>query len=171
LYRTNSDDDRELAKSVRAYKQVLANIIDLNDVKAGVQVWSFGVTLGKMLVSYLESPDTKDVLDATSGSNFILVKDIVDGYPKYSNSRFERTVTPLSQIYSAWESDCKDLTSFIKRKSYEELTAVVKETREALLNAPLSSSGNKGNLTPRPGAGDNVTEVELSDLEAKLNNL
>ena len=178
LYNTKNDDDIRLAKNIRAYNRVIANIIDLSNVEAGVQKFAFGKTLARIILSYMDDEEFKPLLDAERGHNFVVIKKIVDGYPNYDESKFEVRTSSLSQIYPNWKAEAFDLKKEIVEKSYDELMAILIDTKKALLTTSPDEIINAG-ARPRRAAtagapvGEDVVveEVSAEDIAKKLGQI
>lgn len=165
LYNSKLPDDIALAKKIKAYKSVLANIIDLSDVDSGVQKFAFGKKLAAKLLSYLQDPDTKFVLHPEKGNNFILIKKIIDNYPNYDESRFEMKATSVSSILSDWKEKIHNLVTEIKAKTYEELVEVLKNTKKAMLTSDESISDIEDSSN---SSNESIVEVDVDELNEKL---
>ena len=186
LWNTKNKEDEELARRIKAYKRILMNIIDLSDIEAGVQKYAFGKKLAAKIVSYLQDPDTRYVLHPDKGNNFILIKKTLDGFPNYDESRFEMKSTPLSAILPDWRKGINDLRKDIVEKSYDELVAILNDTKKALLTSatdspvasPAAAQPVENIADAQTQANDQfgspeateVTEVSLDELDNKLNN-
>jgi hypothetical protein len=165
LYSSKDENDVKLAKRMKAYNRVIANIIDLSDVEKGVQKFAFGKTLARKIFSYMEDPEFKPLLDAEQGHNFVVIKKTVDGYPNYDDSRPEVKITPLSSIYPKWKDEVFDLRKEIAEKSYEELAEVLANTKKAIMSTdPGDILGDHTSRRKPSGAVDgDVVVVEESE--------
>ena len=179
LYNSKAPDDIAIAKKIKAYKRVIANIVVLSDVESGVQKFAFGKKLAEKLSSYLQDQETKLVLHPENGNNFILIKKVLDGYPNYDESRFEMKSTSITQILPNWRDQIHNLTLDLKEKTYDELVVVLRETKKAIMNAGEDFEGSpisdvhKVNVDVLPTTQEgfqDITEVGLDDLDNKLSN-
>lgn len=171
LYNTKDDNDLKLAKTIKAYNRVIANIIDLSDVDKGVQKFAFGKTLARKIMSYIDDPEFAPLLDADRGHNFIVIKKTVDGYPNYDDSRPEVKTIALSQIYPKWKEEAHDLKKEIVEKSYDELMAILNDTKKAILSSSTDDMGVKPRSTQKIEEETVVEEIPLDDLKNRLNNI
>ena len=165
LYNSKLPDDIALARKIKAYKSVIANIINLADIESGVQKYAFGKKLAAKLVSYLQDPDTKYVLHPDKGNNFILIKKTVDNYPNYDESRFEMKSSPVSTILPNWKEQIHNLVSEIKAKTYDELVLILKDTKKAMLT---SDESVEPEVIVDPE--NNIIEIDTNELDEKLKN-
>ena len=179
LYNTKDPENMRISKDIRSYKRILANIIDLSNVEAGVQVWAFGKKMHEKIQTYKRDQEYiingRDFIDAENGRNFIVIMKKVDSFPNYDDSRPEIKVTPLSAIMPDWNKHYHDLREEVKEKSYDELMAVLQATKKALLNSSSPAGASSGYQAPSQeapsSAVDNVEEVSLEDLDDKLSQL
>lgn len=176
LYNTKDNNDLELAKRIKAYNRVIANIIDLSDVEKGVQKFAFGKTLARKIMSYMEDPDFAPLLDAEAGHNFIVIKKTVDGFPNYDDSRPEVKTTSLTAIYGDWKKEAYDLKKEIVEKSYDELMAILTDTKKAILSTSpdeirAGASARPAQHTDKAGEETTVTEVSVDALKDRLESI
>ena len=96
LRRTKDDDDAELADSMAVRKQWLYNIVDLDDVEAGVQVAAFPKTVHQEIRAYIEDDDEEygDITDLEEGYNLTIEKTGSGLKTKYS-VRAKRSSSPV----------------------------------------------------------------------------
>lgn len=174
LYNTKDENEIKIAKTIKAYNRVIANIIDLSDIDKGVQKFAFGKTLARKIMSYIEDPEFVPLLDPEKGHNFIVIKKIVDTYPNYDDSRPEVKTTALSQLYPKWREECNDLKKDVVEKSYDELMAILVDTKKAMLSTSPDEIGNTG-ARPKPveshAEQPSVEEVSLDELKSRLENI
>lgn len=171
LWNSKIPDDITLARRIKSYKTVLANIVDLSDVEAGIQKYAMGKKLAAKVISYLEDADTKFVLHPEKGNNFILIKKTVDDFPNYDESRFEMKPSSILPILPDWRDKIHNLMNSVKSKSYEEMTEILKNTKQALLSAndeSIASVEQPSVFSQDAEAG--ITEINIEDLDEKLKN-
>jgi len=176
LWNGKDENDIKLAKRIKAYNRVIANIIDLSDVDKGVQKFAFGKTLARKIMSYIEDPEFQPLLDAEKGHNFIVIKKMVDNYPNYDDSRPEVRVSSATEIYPDWKKECFDLKKEVIEKDYEQLMSVLSETKKAILstdisefNAPVGTQTKK--KTEPAESGEVIEEVDLNSISERLGQL
>ena len=128
LYK-GDDKDKELASDLYHKRRFLTNILDLNDIQKGVQVYEFGPTVYNKLMKYVASGLFGDILDLEKGRNVILSKTVPGGQVKLTD--YELMVSPdISSIVKALPADymtkIDDLGKLVpKAKSYDELKALL----------------------------------------------
>lgn len=182
LYNSKDENDKALSKRIRSYRKVLANIIDLSNVEAGVQKFGFGKKLAEKIMSYKKDPeyqvDGLDFLDPEVGRNFVLIKKTVDGYPNYDDSRPEIKTTALSSLYPNWRAECHDLTKDMQTKSYDEMMQILVDTKKAILSTDPSEWGRPsgggrpaGGAAPDPDLGVPIIEESAEDVATRLEGL
>lgn len=158
----NGDEsDKVLAKTMRSYHRISANIIDISDIDAGVQVFSFGKKLAEKIMGLLDDPDYEDMLDPVNGRNFVVIKKQVGGFNNYDESRPDANPSKLSGIYPNWEKECHDLKARIKPVGYDELVKMLATTKQALLES--SSNAEVGVNHTKPDTTDVGAGKESED--------
>ena len=176
LYSSKDENDIKLAKRIKSYNRVIANIIDLADVDKGVQKFAFGKTLARKIMSYIEDPEFKPLLDENKGHNFIVIKKMVDGYPNYDDSRPEVRVSSVNEMYPEWRKEIHDLKKEVVEKDYEKLIAILGETKKAILSTDISEyNAPTGTQTKKKTADvtedEVIEEVDLDSISDRLSNL
>jgi hypothetical protein len=171
LYNSGDKNDQALSKRIRSYRRVLANILDLSNLEAGVQKFAFGKKLAEKILSYKSDPeyqeDGRDFLDPEVGRNFILIKKKVDNYPNYDDSRVEVKITALSQIYPNWRAECHNLVAQVKPKTYDEMMKVLTDTKQAILTTDPNEwdKPNNRGASARTAAPAVDPELEIPIIE------
>lgn len=176
LYNTKNENDLKLARNIKGYNRVLANIIDLADIESGVQKFAFGKTLARKIMTYMEDPEFMPLLDAETGHNFIVIKKKVDNYPNYDDSRPEVKTMALAQIFPKWKESAYDLKKEIVEKTYDELMKVLTDTKKAILSTSSEdlfnhNEGKSAGADDSTDGASSVTEVSAEDLDNRLNKL
>ena len=67
LYRTKNKDDEAFAKLIRKQTKVLYNIVDMNNVSKGVQVWQSGITVLGDIVKFVGNSKYGDISHPETG--------------------------------------------------------------------------------------------------------
>ena len=161
LYRTNTVEDKELAKDIRAKKKHLFNAISLKNPEKGVQILEVGEMIYKGLALYLTNPKYEDLLDLDSGRNITITKV---GKKESSSGYEEYTVVPdptPTSIRKQLPKDYKDAISLLVKavpqsKSYDDLKAILEGD---------SVDDDTSSALPRP-AVERVAENE-SEMESR----
>jgi hypothetical protein len=166
LYRSNDDKDKELASDLYHRRRYLANILNLNDLQKGVQIYEFGPTVYNKLMKYVASGLFGDILDLEKGRNVILSKTIPGGVAKMTN--YELIVSPeqssiIKYLPQDYAQKIDDLGKTLpKSKSYEELKVIL-EGEETSNGETISS---KTNITEeQPIKTETKVTVETPKLE------
>jgi hypothetical protein len=129
FYRSADESDKLLGKDLYHRIRYLANIVDLNNLEKGVQVYEFGPTVYNKLMKYVASGLFGDILDLEQGRNIILSKTIPGGNARMTS--YDIMVSPeKSSITKSLPADyaqkIDDLGKILpKAKSYEELKAIL----------------------------------------------
>ena len=88
LYKTKTNEDKELASSLRAKTRHIFNIIDLNNLEKGIQVMETGPKIYEEIVKFITNPKWGDLLDIDKGRNFTITKtpskETISGYVEYN---------------------------------------------------------------------------------------
>lgn len=144
LYNSKDKADEDIAKKLKGYKSIEANIIDLTNVEKGVQPFAFGIKLADLIMTRLNDPDYVNVLDPVHGSNFKLFKHIENNFPTYTKSEFARDVVPLSKIMPDWADHIIDLThrNDNKVRTHDQLNEILDATKRALLDGKVPQDYN-----------------------------
>ena len=156
FYRSSDEKDKELAHDLYHRRRYLANILDLNNLEKGVQVYEFGPTVYNKLMKYVASGLFGDILDLEQGRNIILSKTIPGGNSRMTS--YDIMVSPeKSSITKSLPADyaqkIDDLGKIVpKPKSYEELKAIL-EGEEV----PAATSS-----TTQPAVEKKVEEVKTT---------
>ena len=126
LYKTKDKEDAVLAKKLKAQVRVLYNIVDLDHLESGVQVWLSGVNVQEELIAYCANPKYGDITDPESGRNVDLFltdsKNTKSGYNEYS---VQPDPDRSALIDSSWLEHLIDLDSLIKPSSVEEIQSLL----------------------------------------------
>ncbi len=126
LYRTKNKDDEAYAKLIRKQTKVLYNIVDMNNVSKGVQVWQSGITVLGDIVKFVGNAKYGDISHPETGRNIDLImteaKDSKTGWNDYAvQPDPERSV--IAEL--EWLEQLTDLDSLVKTKSVEEIEYIL----------------------------------------------
>lgn len=109
--------DKVLARKLRPVVKYSVNMLDRNNMNAGVQIWGMSKKMMTNLISYLEDPDYGDVTDVKRGHDLIIDKDSSGVMPKYE-IRPRPKPTPLG--YDDWEEELNMLDEVIGEEIDED---------------------------------------------------
>ena len=133
LRKSEDPRDVELSTQIASRRRVFYNIIDLDDIESGVQVFSSGVTIFKELLMYVADPDWGDITDPEQGYDIVLDREGTGIDTKY-NVRAKKNPTAL--IDPALLDELRDLDDMVGILPYEQVKAIyegeefVKEEKE-----------------------------------------
>ncbi|MBA7640261.1 hypothetical protein ES703_47926 [subsurface metagenome] len=133
LRKSEDPRDVELPTQIASRRRVFYNIIDLDDVESGVQIFSSGVTIFKELLMYVADPDWGDITDPEEGYDIVIEREGTGIDTKYT-VRAKKNPTPL--IDPALLEDLRDLDEMVEILEYEQVKAIyegeefVKEEKE-----------------------------------------
>lgn len=128
LYRTKVKEDSDFAKMIRKQTKVLYNIVDMNNVSKGVQVWQSGITVLGDILKFIGNPKYGDVSNPETGRNIDIfmteAKESKTGWNDYA-------VQPdpeRSQIAELeWLEQLTDLDHLVVTKSVEEIDYILEK--------------------------------------------
>ena len=131
LYATKNKEDAELAKSIRAQRRVLFNVVDLdafNEAKdfKGVQVWMTGTDILEQILGYDANPKYEDVTDPDSGRNLVVIYTEGAKTKSHYNEYQVQPDPERSQIANPeWLLQMIDLDAHVKLTSVEDMIELI----------------------------------------------
>ena len=170
LYRSNDDKDKELASDLYHRRRYLANILDLNDIQKGVQIYEFGPTVYNKLMKYVASGLFGDILDLEKGRNIILSKTVPGGNARMTN--YDIIVSPdISSIVKYLPQDyaqkIDDLGKIVpKSKSYEDLKSILEGEEVASKTESVASEQPKQQEATSKESPKESPKVESTKVES-----
>lgn len=114
LGKSKDEDDNALADALRAKKSWLYNVIDLDDLEAGIQVAAFGVTVHNDILTYLKDADGEygDITDTETGTTLVVTKSGKGMQTKYDvRARRNPSALPDSILALLETEDPVDLST------------------------------------------------------------
>jgi len=118
-------DEREAANDLRASSpRFLVQIIDCNDIEAGVQKWAAPLSFGRYFLSLLEDEDIEDITDPEEGYDIYFEMSGKGRGTRY-DYRLRAKSTPIP--YDDWEDELEDLLETIEVKDTGELIELLEE--------------------------------------------
>lgn len=128
LYRTKIKEDSDSAKLIRKQIKVLWNIIDMNSVSKGVQVWQSGITVLGDLLKFVGNSKYGDISHPTTGRNIDIVmteaKESKTGWNDYAiQPDPERSAIAEME----WLEQLQDLDLLVRIKSAEEVDYILEK--------------------------------------------
>lgn len=166
LSKSKSDADQGEADRIRAKKQWLYNIVDLDDPDAGFQIGAFGIRIHEQIAAYLKADAAEeygDITDPEEGTNLILTKKGTGMNTKYDvRARRKASALPESILALLENEDPADLSTI--------RAVATNEKMESLYNGLSDSTETEAEEDEAPvvrrrrGA---VAEVEEEEDEEK----
>jgi len=118
-------DEREAAGELRASSpKFIVQIIDCNDIEAGVQLWSAPLSFGKYFLSLLEDEDIEDITDPEDGYDIYFDVSGTGRGTRY-DYRLRAKATPIP--YDDWEDELQDLIELIDVRDCDEMIELLKD--------------------------------------------
>ena len=91
-----TEEDKLLAKEIKAKKRWAINIIDVKNPQNGVQIYDIGETILEQILGQMMNPEVGDLTDPQTGRALIITKAGVGRDTKYSTSP-KMSVSPLTE--------------------------------------------------------------------------
>jgi hypothetical protein len=173
LYSTGNPEDRELAKKMSATMRCHAPIVVRGEEEKGVQVWVFGNSVYKRLMSFLDDSDSADFMSPTEGIDLkvTFTKKTAGNGRSFNEAQVDHTYKriPLHSNAEMAEKLLKGIPSIddlYARKSDKE----IKEILERYLSGPQpenTSDGTHKGKKPDDELESLKAEVTKPKVEAK----
>lgn len=149
LWKTPSEDNHNLARSIKARKRYYLNAVDRES--GDVKILSIGMKLfGKILDCFFDD-DYGDITDLENGYDFKVVKDTNGAFPNYDKSAPKPRPSKAGSDaeVAAWMDSLHDIKNLVKFAEYDELkqlSMMVEARAEGMggssPSSPSSSSGS-----------------------------
>jgi len=126
LYATKDTGDAEYARSILARTKVYYNLMDLDDLDKGVQIWSSGIDVLEQLLAFVSNPMYGDIADPQTGRNISLYfTEATKSKSGFNSYRVQPDPerSPLSD--PTWLEQMHDLDKMVKMLNYDELEALI----------------------------------------------
>ena len=121
LRKSEDPRDVELPTQIASRRRVFYNIIDLDDVESGVQIFSSGVTIFKELLMYVADPDWGDITDPEEGYDIVIEREGTGIDTKYT---VRAKKNPTSLIDPGLLDELRDLDEMVEILPYEQVKAI-----------------------------------------------
>lgn len=121
LRKSEDPRDVELPTQIASRRRVFYNIIDLDDVESGVQIFSSGVTIFKELLMYVADPDWGDITDPEEGYDIVIEREGTGIDTKYT---VRAKKNPTSLIDPGLLDQLRDLDEMVEILPYEQVKAI-----------------------------------------------
>jgi len=125
LWKTDSEANHNLARSIKARKRYYANVVDRRDGK--VKILSVGMKLfGKILDCFFDE-DYGDITDTEKGWDFKVVKDTIGQFPNYDKSspKPKQTAAGTDSEIATWMDELHDIHGLVQLPTYDDMKKVV----------------------------------------------
>jgi len=167
LYKSNSEEDKELAKSLSRSKRFHFNIIDLDNIEAGVQVMETGPFIYKEIMKFVLDPDWGDLFDIKTGRNIVICKNPPSGgnqWASYEVKPKPAATNAKDNLPTTWKQDIAALMKKLPTaKEYDEINTLLDPTLP-LQKAVAPIQNTSTNFDDDDDDDTNVHEVTDDDV-------
>lgn len=126
---SDPDADRKLAGKIKARSRYYLNVLNREEGDS-VQILSVGVKLFKSVVGIMMDEDFGDITDLENGNDLKVVKEMVEGFPNYDQSRPRPGKTPALEskkaVAEAMDS-LHDIQGLVRLEDYNETKRIAEE--------------------------------------------
>jgi gp32-like DNA binding protein len=152
-YRKSEDPAlAEMAKDIGPADNYLMNILDVNNMEAGVQAWGANYTCWDKILEIVANPKWGNVLDPADGVNFVITKTPAaksrTGWPQYSvmPEPDHTTIMEFLEKFQDWQETLDGLEAQITAaKEPDEIQALLTE-----MGFPAPAVPRAASPAPRP---------------------
>ena len=92
-----TDEDKAMAREMRVRREYMFNIIDRENMSAGVQVWTAPPSVMGIIATFVEDPDYGAIWDPVDGTDFIVSRQKKGRIYDYSDSYLKRKSSMLAE--------------------------------------------------------------------------
>jgi hypothetical protein len=136
-----SSDLGDQAEAMRVKYRFLVQIIDLDDVDRGVQIWVTTEAMINKLVALMVDPDWRDLLDPKVGRNVTFSRQGEGKASRYLDPRPSPNPSPIP--YTAWQDELKNFDDYLAPKSYLEQQRIYEGEDSVAGNGTKSRNATK----------------------------
>ena len=111
LWRSESAADRALAERMAVNRRYFYNVLNLNDLTQGMQVWGTSEAMTLQLLPWFD-PRFPDATDPKHGRNITIVKTGEGQNSQYSMPKLASSPSPIP--YDEWMAEIKHLDQYLK---------------------------------------------------------
>lgn len=137
-----SSDLGEQAEAMGVKYRFLVQIIDLDDVDRGVQVWATTEAMINKLVALMIDSDWRDLLDPKVGRTITFTRQGEGKMSRYSDPRPSPNPSPIP--YAAWQDEFKNFDDYLAPKSYLEQQRMYEDDDGVAGNGAKPRSATQG---------------------------
>lgn len=153
LWKTDSEDNHNLARSIKARKRYYLNAVERES--GSVKILSMGMRLfGKILDCFFDD-DYGDITDLKTGFDFKVVKDTNGPFPNYDKSapKPRPSEAGTDSEIAAWMDELHDIKNLVKFAEYDEL-------KQLAMNFEAKAVGMAGSTTPNSNDDDYLSHLK-----------
>jgi hypothetical protein len=120
----NSQDPRDqaVASEMKANVRVFYNIVDLDNVEKGIQVYTSGIKILQDVLAYFADPDWGDITHPEHGYDIVIEREGTTRENTKYQVRARKNPTPIPDMNLL--SGLKNLDSFVKPVVYEQQASI-----------------------------------------------
>jgi hypothetical protein len=155
LRKSESAEDVERSRRLSAKRRYLINIIDLDDLESGVQIYPAGREVLRQLLTYFVDPDWGDLTDPDKGYDIVIEK-AGSGLQTSYTVRPRKNPTPIPD--KSLLEKVVDLSSVFPKVTQEEVTQKLINIQAAV---EVSSETPRSSSTPPKNISKGVTDDEF----------
>ena len=121
LWKTPSEDNRNLARSIKARKRYYLNAVEREG--GTVKILSIGMKLFGQILDTFFDDDYGDITDLKTGFDFKIVKDTNGAFPNYDKSapKPRPSEAGTDSEIATWMDELHDIQNLVKIAAYDEL--------------------------------------------------
>ncbi len=164
LRKSEDPRDVELSTQIAARRRVFYNIIDIDDVESGAQIFSSGVTIFKEFLMYVADPDWGDITDPDEGYDIVIEREGTGIDTKYT-VRAKKNPTPL--IDPGLLEELRDLDEMVEILPYEQVKAIYEGEEFVKEEKEKKSTKTKRETASRETAPKETTPMEIEKVETE----
>jgi hypothetical protein len=135
-------DDQEQADAMQVKYRFLVQIIDVDDVDRGVQVWVTTEAMINKVIALMLDLDWRDLMDPQTGRTVSFTRQGEGKASRYSDPR--PSPNPSSIPYAAWRDELKNFDEYLTPKSYLEQKRIYEDGDGLTNNGAKSRRPTKG---------------------------
>ena len=143
LWKMDSDDAHEVARSIKPRKRYYLNVVDKRD--SSVKILSVGMKLfGKILDCFFDE-DYGDITDLQKGWDFKVIKDTQGQWPNYDKSGPKPKQTPAGtdKEMAEWMDSLHDIHGLIKVAQYDDLKKMAMDIEAVVTGRPTGKTSEE----------------------------
>lgn len=130
LYKSGKKADKQRAGEIRVRKQYWMNIVDRDDEKAGVKVFTAGPMIFGAIKAYIGDPDYGDITDEEDGADVIIEREGSGKDTDYQTkvARHDSPIHDDPDQVDDWFEDCSNLVVALLTDNEDEDEEIIATT-------------------------------------------